>query len=71
MKTMFFKLRQEVLCLVKSFLGYCWCEAETFLIYIINAFNEKLCGPIKLGPTSFNCLLYAEAIILLSESENG
>ena len=57
--------------LSEKFLGYCRCEAETFLIYIIDAFNEELCGPIKLGPTSVNCLLYAEDIILLSESENG
>ena len=30
-----------------------------------------MCDPVKLGSTIFNCLLYADDIILFSESEAG
>ena len=38
-----------------------------YLNDIVDAFNTGVCDPVKLGSTNFNCLLYADDIILLSE----
>ena len=42
-----------------------------YLNDIVDALNKEVCDPVKLGSTNFNCLLYADDIILLSESEAG
>ena len=42
-----------------------------YLNDIVDALNKEVCNPLKLGSTNFNCLLYADDIILLSESEAG
>ena len=42
-----------------------------YLNDIVDALDNEICDPVKLGSTSFNCLLYTDDIILLSESETG
>ena len=42
---------------------------KIYLNDIIDAFSKEVHGTIKLGSKGFNCLLYANDIILLSESE--
>jgi len=34
-------------------------------------FDKKICNPIQLNTTYLNCLLYADDLLLLSETENG
>lgn len=41
-----------------------------FVNDIIEIFDSK-CNPVNLGNCSINCLLYADDLILLSESESG
>ena len=38
---------------------------------MVDAFDKDVCDPVKLGSTYFNCLLYADDIILLSELATG
>ena len=48
------------------------CSPNIFNLYlndVFDAFNKEVYDPLKLGSTSFICLLYADDIILLSESE--
>ena len=45
--------------------------SNLYLNEIVDAFKKEVCDPVKLGSTNFNCLLYADDIILLSESEAG
>ena len=42
-----------------------------YLNDMVDAFDKDVCDPVKLGSTYFNCLLYADDIILLSESATG
>ena len=42
-----------------------------YLNDIVETFNTGVCDPVKLGSTKFNCLLYADDSISLSESEAG
>ena len=42
-----------------------------YLNDIVDALNKEECDPVKLDSTNFNCLLYADDIILLSESKVG
>ena len=44
---------------------------KIYLNDIVDAFNKEVHDAIKLGSKCFNCLLYADNIILLSESEAG
>lgn len=41
-----------------------------FINDIPNLFNSS-CAPVKLGKTELNCLLYADDLVLLSESKSG
>ena len=38
---------------------------------MVDAFDKDIYDPAKLGSTYFNCLLYADDIILLLESATG
>ena len=43
----------------------------TFLNDVVDIFDKDLCDPVQPGSTPFNCLLYADDVVLLSQSAQG
>ena len=44
---------------------------NVFINDIPELFNSQGCDPVHLGDTKMNCLLYADDLVLLSQSESG
>ena len=70
------KLHNGITPFFKSHIGVkqgCNLSPTLFNIFVTDIFSlfTNLCAPVKLGETNLNCLLYADDLVLLSESEAG
>lgn len=70
------KLEQGITPFFQSFTGVkqgCNLSPSLFNIFIndIPSLFSNVCDPVKLGDSKVNCLLYADDLVLLSESESG
>lgn len=70
------KLEQGITSFFQSHIGVkqgCNLSPMLFNIFIndIPDLFSTICDPVKLGDTKLNCLLYADDLVLLSESESG
>ena len=70
------KLEDGTTPFFNSFIGVkqgCNLSPTLFNIFINDASNlfDDSCDPVKLGNTNLNCLLYADDLVLLSESQKG
>ena len=70
------KLHNGITPFFKSHIGVkqgCNLSPTLFNIFVndIPSLFTNSCAPVKLGETNLNCLLYADDLVLLSESEAG
>ena len=70
------KLHNGITPFFKSHIGVkqgCNLSPTLFNIFVndIPSLFTNSCAPVKLGETNLNCLLYADDLVLLSESESG
>jgi hypothetical protein len=72
----FVKLNKGITPFFKSYIGVkqgCNLSPTLFNIFvndIPNLFNSS-CEPVKLGNIDLSCLLYADDLVILSESKSG